>query len=342
LDRVAGERLGRLARWSGLLAFNYHRIGDPTGSPYDRALWSATADGFAAQLSFLARHFDVVGLEDLSGWTAAPKGRHVLITFDDGYRDNYELAFPILRAHGLRAAFFITVGFLDDGGHAWWDEIAWMVRRSARARLAAGAWTSTELSLAEADRDDTTRRMLDVYKALPGERGGDFLEWLADATGSGRCPPSEARSHWMTWDMVREMRAAGMAIGGHSVQHPILSRLGREEQEREILGAGERIRAEVGEPMRWFAYPVGGRHAFNADTRRLLAQAGVELAFTYYGGYTRTGDWDRFDVRRIAVEAHTDAPRFRATVAFPSLYASPRGAGWGDRLRATVQELVGR
>jgi peptidoglycan/xylan/chitin deacetylase (PgdA/CDA1 family) len=121
----------------------------------------------------------------------------------------------------------------------------------------------------------------------------------------------------------------------------VLSRLDPEAQAAEILGTGERLRAELGEPMRWFAYPVGGRDAFDVHTRQALERAGVELAFSYYGGYRRPGDWDRYDVRRVAVERFHDGPRFRALACLPTLYGC-RDEPMSRRLRVTASELLGR
>jgi peptidoglycan/xylan/chitin deacetylase (PgdA/CDA1 family) len=197
-------------------------------------------DDFAEQMAFLARHFDVIGPQELAGLSDAPKGRHVLVSFDDGYRDNFELAFPVLRAHGISATFFVTTGFLDGGLAAWWDEVAWMVRHATATRLPKGEWLQAGLSTERPQREATIHALLEAYKALQGSRCADFLDWLAQATGSGRCPPDDARKDWMTWDMLREMRAAGMTIGGHSVHHAVLSRLTPEQQDAEISGAGAR------------------------------------------------------------------------------------------------------
>lgn len=340
LDWVAGAHIGKLACWSGALVFNYHRIGDAAGSLYDHALFSATQDGFDEQMAFLARNFDVIEPADLVGLSRAPKGRHVMVTFDDGYRDNYELAYPVLRARGMSATFFITAGFLDNGVLAWWDEIAWMVRHASQARLPAGPWLRQELSIEPPHREASIQTLLTHYKALRGGRGAEFIDWLAVATGSGRCPETDARRMWMTWDMVREMRAGGMVIGGHTVNHPVLSRLTPEGQAAEITATAARIREELDEPMRWFAYPVGGRDAFDAHTRRALEEAGVELAFSYYGGYRRHGDeWDRYDIKRVAIESMHDRARFRATVCLPSLYGS-NDASWATRLRGLAAEFM--
>src|SRR3954463_14856710 len=167
--------LGALLRvapaWRGLLALTYHRIGTPGDEPLDRAMWDATLEEFDAQAGFLARNFDVVGPEDVG---PRPAGRHVLITFDDGYRDNYTHALPILRAHGATATFFLTTGFLDRPRLSWWDEIAWMVRTSGGDGAEIPA-------------------LLDRVKALPGTQREDWLDRLGATTGAGRAPPRRRR-----------------------------------------------------------------------------------------------------------------------------------------------------
>ena len=134
LERTrCGALLHQLNLWQGLLALAYHRIGLPSGSLFDHGLWSATPAGFEAQLRSLKRNCDVVGTGDIEQALKERKGRFALITFDDGYRDNYEVAFPILKSQGLSAAFFVTTGFVDKPRLSWWDEVAWMVHTTSCA-----------------------------------------------------------------------------------------------------------------------------------------------------------------------------------------------------------------
>src|SRR5690606_9159232 len=109
---------------NGVLVLNYHRVGDSSRSRYDRALWSATAEGFDAQVAFLKAECDVIALDDIDDALQRRRGRHVAITFDDGYLDNHDIAFPVLRHHGVPAAFFIATGFIDRRLLPWWDAIA--------------------------------------------------------------------------------------------------------------------------------------------------------------------------------------------------------------------------
>jgi peptidoglycan/xylan/chitin deacetylase (PgdA/CDA1 family) len=313
--------LGNLMRWTGVLCLNYHRIGYPADSLFDRDLWSANPVDFEEQMRFLRSNFEVIGLADLPNVLEKKRGRHVLVTFDDGYRDNYEIAFPILKHQGVPATFFVATGFLDHPKLSWWDEIAWMVRRSPRHELHMSPWLPGPLEHDEPDRERTVQVLLKKYKGLRASQTGPFLEALATATASGRCPPEVASDMWMTWDMVRAMRAGGMTIGGHTVNHPVLASLPADEQRQEIDGCAQRLQEELGEAMVAFSYPVGRPECFNADTRASLRQCGVRYAFSYYGGYRTGADWDDHDIRRIAVETYVDRDLFRSTVCMPQIFA---------------------
>jgi peptidoglycan/xylan/chitin deacetylase (PgdA/CDA1 family) len=321
LEALRFGALGRRLRtWSGVLCLNWHRIGDGTGSCFDRSLWSATPAAFAEQLRLLSRHLDIISLHDLPDVLRSRTGRHVLLTFDDGYRDNYTHAFPVLKAHGVRAAFFVSTGYLDRPRAAWWDEIAWMVRVSPRRLLAAGPWFAAPIAFDEPHRERAVTALLQCYKALPGAETESFLDYLADATGSGRCPAGLFADTWMTWDMARELRDAGMVVGGHTVNHPILARLPRNEQEAEIAECGRRLREELGSPMQFFSYPVGAGDSFNGDTRRVLHESGVRLAFSFYGGYSQFNAWDPLNLPRAPVEAYFSPALFRSMITFPQLF----------------------
>lgn len=315
--------LTSLCRWSGVLCVNYHRIGDGADSVFDRGLWSATASDFAWQVQFLKSHLDVISPGDLPAVLARGNGRHALITFDDGYADNYTKAFPILKAHRVPAAFFVSTGFLDDPRVTWWDEIAWMVRMSPKTALELPQWLPQPVTFDAPDREQAVRALLRKYKALAPADTRPFLEAVAVATGTGRYVGHNGEPMWMTWDMLREMKRAGMTIGGHTVNHPVLANMPAEAQRCEIVECGRRLLDELGEPMRYFSYPVGGVRAFNDDTRECLRECGVEYAFSYYGGYRRTDDWDNYDIRRVPIETCMTRDWFRAIVQLPRLFSRP-------------------
>ena len=200
----------------------------------------------------------------------------------DGYRDNHELALPVLRQLGLPAVFFLCTRFLDDGMPAWWDEIAWMVRSSPATGAVAFPAVDPAMSLRTEDRDVTIRACLHAFKGLPGDRTAAFLAELAVATGSGRMGHDESRANWMTWEMARELDAAGVRVGAHTVNHPVLARLPIADQTEEIARSAVRITAELGRRPRLFAYPVGGADTFTAATQRAVATLGVDYELAHF------------------------------------------------------------
>lgn len=322
LDRSGCNRILQTAgTWQGLLTLNYHRIGDPSNSLFDRPLWSASEEEFADQVRYLSSNFDVIGLDDLDDVFKRRKGRHVLITFDDGYRDNHELAFPILKAANVPAAFFIATGFIDTPRVPWWDEIAWMTRTSTRAGLPRNVWTILPVDFDEPDRAGAICQLLKTYKQLEGHETERFLNFLAEESQSGRCPRGLADGEWMTWDMIREMRAGGMSFGAHTENHPLLARLQPEDQDREIRRSRCRLEIQLGEDIDSFSYPVGKPGAFDEVTRACLQEHGYRWAFSYYGGYADFRHIDRYDLPRVAVETDITESVFHSMTSLPRVFA---------------------
>jgi len=319
---LAYSGLGRLSAGlappGGILVLNYHRIGDGGASPYDRELWSADAEAFDAQMAMLARDCDVISPADIDT-VAGRKGRHVLVTFDDGYLDNYEVAYPILRRHGLPATFFIATGFIDRPRLPWWDEIAWRIRTTTATHLDLHPWLPEPLEPGRG-HDAAIGAILRAYKSLPIAESERMLERLRGETGLET--PARIDGMWMDWNHIREMADGGMTIGGHTNDHPVLSRLPVERQREEIETCAARIREETGRPMEYFAYPVGSPWAFDDDTVACLEAVGVRRAFSYYGGHAHPGS-PRFDTPRMAMERYIELPDLAAMLWAPRLFCRP-------------------
>lgn len=327
-----GALLRRRPLWRGVVILNHHRVGDGTRWSTGRDVWSASAEQLDEQLRFLSRHFDLVGPNDLRDVLGDPRSRAVAITFDDGYRECHDVALPIFRAHGACAIFFLTTGFIDGSRAAWWDEITWMVANSTRDAIPGDGWLTGPVALDRANREAATAALIAHYKALPGERSEGFLDYLAEATGSGRRDPADVRDGWLDWEMIRALARAGMGIGAHTVTHPLLARHPGPRQRAEVVDSIERIAEETGERPRFFSYPDGTPGTFDAETVRHVREAGVELAFSNYGGVAGGDSLDPFDVPRIPLGHGLTSRRFRAIVTAPVQFAS-RGLRAGGPLR---------
>lgn len=313
------DRLARLS-WRGLLIFNYHRVGRP-GERDDPDLFSTTVEDLDRQVGLLAARFEIVaaGTADLRDGRPA---RRIALTVDDGYRDEL-LAAEVFGAHGVPGSFFVTTGFVDRPRHAWWDEIAWLSPGVPAGGLAPSQWLPDGLDPTGLPGADVRRSINRAYKKRAGDRGEEFLDWLAGATGRPRLDPADAADSWMTWDDVRGLRRAGMEVGGHTVTHPILSTLDADAQAAEVGDSVRRLRAELGEEVDTFAYPVGAADSFDDRTRTALVAAGVRRAYSFCGGLNRAGHADQLDVRRVGVFGESPTV-IRATAALPGVFGSPR------------------
>jgi peptidoglycan/xylan/chitin deacetylase (PgdA/CDA1 family) len=312
--------LHQFGAWRGLLVLNYHRIGNPAGTPWDHDLWSADAEEFDWQVRYLKRHFDLIGVDELEHARQDRRGRYVMISFDDGYRDNYELAFPALKSHGVPATFFLATQFLDQPYVSWWDEIAWMIRTTDREFLDGPGWLADPILINHLQPQTTIRVLLKIYKKLSNDQTTEFLTWLGEETGRGRCPAKLASDMWMTWDMAREMQAAGMSFGAHTVSHPILPRLPADAQRREIIDSHQRIEQELGQPIRAFSYPVGGAGSCSPETVDCLRDTGIEWGFRFGIGYHKDSFRDPLQIPRLAVDQTDGRAIFRAITMLPQVF----------------------
>lgn len=283
-----------------LVVLNYHRIGDPETCSYDPALFSTTASQFDDQIAFYKRHFNLVTLpEALDIVESNRRESGLLITFDDGYLDNYELAFPILRAHGASATFFLASGFIATDRLPWWDTIAFMLRQSRTPHIQI----SYPISLTVDTRyfRVALRSLLRAYKLPIMKDPPRFLAQIEDITGV-KAPSTVPKPVFMNWEQASEMAFGGMHLGSHTHRHEILASLTLEEQIDELVRSRDLIRANTGVEVHTLAYPVGNPNAFSPETFTALERAGYRAAFSFYGGVNPPKSTNRYDIKRFPVD----------------------------------------
>lgn len=239
---------GPRARLSILI---YHRV-----LPETDPLFPAEVDAvrFDRQMRLLRRCFNILPLADAVA--ALREGtlpaRAACITFDDGYADNADVALPILHRHNLHATFFVATGFLD-GGRMWNDSVIELVRRAPGTRL-----DLDRLGLGAHDTASPERKAKAIGALLRALKHLHPVERLAQVNAMqellGIPLPDDLM---MRSDQVRKLHAAGMEIGAHTVNHPILASLGRDDARHEISTGKAVLEDLIDARVRLFAYPNG-------------------------------------------------------------------------------------
>lgn len=236
--------------------------------------------------------------------------RAACISFDDGYADNCQVALPILQRHGLTATFFIATGFLD-GRRMWNDTVIESVRSSELpnldlSKLGLGSHRLGSID----DRRAAISSLIGQIKYLPVNERINVTQQVA-RLARARLP----NNLMMTSQEVKSMRNAGMQIGAHTVSHPILARLSRDEAHQEIQASKLFLEQLLGEPVGLFAYPNGKPgEDYLPDSVDVVRELGFDAAVSTKWGASCTGD-DVFQIRRFTPWDRTKL-RFGARLLF--------------------------
>jgi peptidoglycan/xylan/chitin deacetylase (PgdA/CDA1 family) len=288
-----------------LIVLNYHRIGNYQEAIGDPGVYSATAAEFDQQLEFLKHEFEFVdpkrlqaSLENIQN--GKTRRASVMLTFDDGYKDNVENAVPLLRRHGLAAAFFVPSEFIGSRDIPWWDEISYCLKSATQTRFLLAYPRALEIDFEEQGFAIASRDVLRLYKDPAMLDSARFMSELRNACRGEMIPLSFEQMFFSSADMVA-MHESGMTIGAHGHSHKLLARLSDEDELKEIRTATEMLHDVIGEPPLHFAYPVGSKTAFSDRTKNVLKSLGYEFGFSFYGGINATDKLDRFNILRVAV-----------------------------------------
>lgn len=288
-----------------LLVLTYHRIGEVDTDPWDPAIISATGEEFDEQIAYLKRKHALVTLEEalafVDGTDRDKSNRcRVLITFDDGYLDNYQIAFPVLKSHGAQGVFFLCSNIVGSGHVPWWDHVAYLVKNGSRQKFSLSFPRAIEFDLAKDGLTECLRKILDLCKTPANIDLDRFIQGLKEAVGGKDLPTGIRR--FLTWDDAREMLAGGMAVGAHTHTHPMLSKLTEDEQRRELTLSRDVIGERLGVKVDSLAYPFGSRTAFTRKTEQIAEELGFRGAFSYYGNMTnQRQNLERFNLKRVTV-----------------------------------------
>jgi peptidoglycan/xylan/chitin deacetylase (PgdA/CDA1 family) len=211
----------------------------------------------------------------------------VLVTFDDGYRDFFDNAYPILKEFDIPALVFLATRFLDEGGMIWTDVVATAVMRSRRSDVAI-PWNGRTCSLKN-DADRVRCRLLctGFLKSIPDAEREHWQRELMTALAVTSHDIDTDRQ-MLTWDEVRAAMPL-IRFGGHTHNHPILSQLDASAIDAEIRTCRDRISAELGVAPRYFAYPNGRAQDFTEEAVSCLKRHGFELGFSTIEGIHRPG-----------------------------------------------------
>jgi peptidoglycan/xylan/chitin deacetylase (PgdA/CDA1 family) len=258
---------------------------------------------FERQLRFLRDRFEVVslekGLELISAGSVRDKP-FLALTIDDGFEDNYTLAWPLLKEYEFPATIFLATDFIDSGRPPWPTQVGEILERTSLREMSF-PFSASLGNMAE--KSDASRKLTRHLATLaPSER---FLR--LDALRAHLRVPAGTKYRALDWGQVREMQRHGMRFGSHTVFHSYLPSSSDEVVKQELCSSKQRIEEELRHPCRLFAFPDG---AYDASVVESVSLAGFDAAVTQVKG-SNVGTTNQYALHRVEVPYHDPLASFK-------------------------------
>jgi peptidoglycan/xylan/chitin deacetylase (PgdA/CDA1 family) len=251
-------------------------------------------------MRYLRKRYRILSLDELIREMAEPGQLEpaVAITFDDGYRDLFAQAFPILQAYQVPATIFLTVGSIETGEVAWYDRVFLALKVAPGVAL--------DLVLDRPRRfplSSTSSRMhaaVEIIGHLRSLSPARRMDCCAALESQVKLPAGDLADRMLTWKQVRTMHRAGVSFGSHTMSHPVVGRLTPAEMSWELLESKRILEEKLESPVRDFAFPFGKLVECGDTAAEMLAQGGYRSAATTEWGLN-TPSTDPFLLRRVSI-----------------------------------------
>lgn len=303
-----------------LRILTYHRIDTPHNRSYLYPGLSISPVSFAAQMEYLsASGYQTISAQDLINRLTTPNPKplspnSVLISFDDGYQDFQEFAWPVLKRLHIPAILFIPTAY---PGHPelpfWWDTLHYILTSTKKHSLPTPIG---DFSLSTPQHQSSAYTRLRAFlTTLPNT---EALQTIDNFAVGLEVPP--AQNAILSWEDLRKLAADGLAVGAHTQTHPRLDRISPQESEREITRSLQDLSDNLGMPasgsggmLPIFAYPGGG---VTHQAVSILERAGIKAAFTANRGINDIKHVHPLRLNRINVGQGTNLPLLRAQLLY--------------------------
>ncbi len=284
----------RWANRGNILILMYHRFGEGAAK--------ISAEKFELHLEYLKENHRVLSLSEMvessqNGKTLPPNS--VVITIDDGYRDAYEIAFPLLKKFGFAATVYAITDFLDDKCWLWTDLMRYVLLNTQHDSVEISFGENDKIKTDLSQKLETAARLNSRLKKLPNDQKELKIKEIAKdlQVEIPKLPPPEFAP--MNWTQAREMDAENVSIESHTVTHPILPNISAEALDFELQTSKKRLEEVLNRRVEHFCYPNG---SLNKTVEKAVEKAGYKSATTTEYGFNNL-QTERFLLRRIDAQS---------------------------------------
>lgn len=295
---------------SDLVILCYHRVRDKTGIFYDRNI-SASPEEFRKQMLYIKKHFYPVSLDEIinsymGDWKLKPNS--ILITFDDGFKDNVLNVFPVLEELGIPAIVFVITGFINKDSVQWEDRLSYAFQIIPEVKVKISDEEVYSLKSNE-NRDNPIWQFCKKLRCVKPDKRNEIIKDLYEKY---QIDEDEFKQMaytnslgYLTKDDIQYWSNRGIDFGTHTINHPSFAKLSEEEMYLEVYESKRALECILEKQVSVFAYPYGKASDFNETSKSILKRAGIDVGFTFIHGKNNSYT-DIYGLHRMGIGSDID------------------------------------
>jgi len=327
---VGIDKLFRIARpffYNEIPILTYHRvINTDKNYPFDSDLISATPTSFEQQMNFVKANYTAISMTEfissLESNKQLPKNP-ILITFDDGFDDNYFNAYPILKKLDIPATFFVTTDYIGKQDTIWYERLAYFFNNTKANNIVIDE-LSLKLEVTETNRFACYQDLIESLKLNKDDLRKSILNSLYNKYGDPYLNIStkeKCLSQFMTWEHLNELSQNNITIDSHSHTHPILSMLSQKQLSFELSESKKLIEERLKNRVKSIAYPVGQENSISTAVRNEAMKQQYAIGFSFISGMCDLNSIDKFNIKRLHIELDYPMALFKSILSLPAIFA---------------------
>ncbi len=296
----------RLPLKNKMIVFNYHRIrpvSDNFSTDFDDGVFNVDAGQFERQIRWLKDNTHVMSEEELvacyrDGSFSCPDISMpcVLITFDDGYKDSYTIAYPILKKYEVPAILFVATKMVNSRAVPWWDVISYLIKHCKEPFI---NYEGRQFSMNN-QRKEAIVFFQQLMKQDKYENNKYLLSDISDICKVAYPAIELQDKEILSWEEIRELARNNIAIGSHTHTHRELTAISDHVQEEEMIISRILLEENIGRPVISIAYTVGDLHDIDIKLTEIAAKNGYLFGFTTNSGVNDWRNSQPMKIRRVA------------------------------------------
>lgn len=278
---------------SQIVVMMYHRVG-PMNDKW--IFYPLHQKIFEEQMEYLSKNFEIVSLNSLTEMIlrgSVPE-KTAVITFDDGYKDNYEFAFPILKKYSIPATIFLATGPIEGRKLFWNDEVNYVLSHTDEESIHIKG-IDTYQTISNEDKAKACLNVVEKLKKMENDKKEAVIEELINSAGVN-IPDKLGNQNVLSWKEIKKMSKNGIDFGAHTVNHPILTNLPIDEAKWEIVESKNHIEETLGYPVKSFSCPNGD---FDKNILSLIKNSGFNSSVSVNPGLVKNSIDELYQMNRI-------------------------------------------